>query len=93
MARTLRAGTGKVLFRDYAENDLAHGRLGDAGKQQKLAPNFYVRGDGTRCFYFSEVRGPDIVVECLEDRSCLWKIWVHTHFAMRRVWKSLGAGV
>lgn len=56
MAQALRKGTGKVLFRDYAENDLAHGRLGDVGKQQKLGENFYVRGDGTRCFYFSEVR-------------------------------------
>lgn len=55
VAQTLRPGTGKVLFRDYAEGDLAHGRLGDAGKQQKLGLNFYVRGDGTRCFYFSEV--------------------------------------
>ena len=56
MAQALRPGTGMVLFRDYAEGDLAHGRLGDAGKQQKLAPNFYVRGDGTRCFYFSKAR-------------------------------------
>ena len=42
----------RVLVRDYAAGDLAQERF--AAKQgQKLAENFYVRGDGTRAFYFS----------------------------------------
>ncbi|GAB4854463.1 hypothetical protein Ancab_023047 [Ancistrocladus abbreviatus] len=43
---------GHVLFRDYATGDLAQERL--TCKDQKISENFYVRGDGTRAFYFSE---------------------------------------
>ncbi len=42
---------GALLVRDYAAGDLAETRL-DA-KQQKLGDSFYVRGDGTRAFYFT----------------------------------------
>ncbi|KAI7753570.1 hypothetical protein M8C21_003362, partial [Ambrosia artemisiifolia] len=41
-----------VLFRDYATGDLAQERL--TCKDQKISENFFVRGDGTRAFYFSE---------------------------------------
>ncbi|KAM7507498.1 hypothetical protein LguiA_017951 [Lonicera macranthoides] len=43
---------GYVLVRDYATGDLAQERL--TSKDQKISENFYVRGDGTRAFYFSE---------------------------------------
>ncbi|KAL4585052.1 hypothetical protein LXL04_009665 [Taraxacum kok-saghyz] len=43
---------GYVLFRDYATGDLAQERL--ISKDQKISENFFVRGDGTRAFYFSE---------------------------------------
>lgn len=42
---------GRVLFRDYAVGDLAQERLND--KDQRISENFYVRGDGTRAYYFS----------------------------------------
>ncbi|KAJ6813491.1 uncharacterized protein M6B38_144380 [Iris pallida] len=43
---------GRVLFRDYATGDLAQERL--TCKEQQISENFYVRGDGTRAYYFTE---------------------------------------
>ncbi|KAJ7958379.1 Methyltransferase [Quillaja saponaria] len=43
---------GCVLFRDYANGDLAQERF--TCKDQMISDNFYVRGDGTRAYYFAD---------------------------------------
>ncbi|GAV64065.1 Methyltransf_12 domain-containing protein/Methyltransf_16 domain-containing protein [Cephalotus follicularis] len=51
--RSVLKPNGYVLFRDYATGDLAQERF--TGKDQMISENFYVRGDGTRAFYFSNI--------------------------------------
>ncbi|CAN0882060.1 tRNA N(3)-methylcytidine methyltransferase METTL6 [Linum grandiflorum] len=52
---------GRVLLRDYATGDLAQERF--SSKNQKISENFYVRGDGTRAYYFSN----DFLKSLFED--------------------------
>ncbi|KAG6505250.1 hypothetical protein ZIOFF_037604 [Zingiber officinale] len=56
--RTIIKPNGYVLFRDYAVGDFAQVKL--ANKGQMISENFFVRGDGTCAFYFSEDKLSDL---------------------------------
>eukprot|EP01103_Thecamoeba_quadrilineata_P012402 TRINITY_DN3191_c0_g1_i2.p1 TRINITY_DN3191_c0_g1~~TRINITY_DN3191_c0_g1_i2.p1 ORF type:complete len:134 (-),score=31.29 TRINITY_DN3191_c0_g1_i2:53-454(-) len=49
----LRKG-GLVLFRDYAEDDLAQKRFDTKPLDSKLDKSFYVRKDGTCAYFFTK---------------------------------------
>ena len=51
VAKTLKP-KGILLFRDYGRYDEAQLKLGTA-RGKRLAENFYVKQDGTKCYYFS----------------------------------------
>mmetsp|Transcript_30952 Transcript_30952/g.42897 ORF Transcript_30952/g.42897 Transcript_30952/m.42897 type:complete len:282 (-) Transcript_30952:49-894(-) len=55
LAQVLRKSKGsRVFLRDYAVGDLAQERFDKKTNRQKISENFYVRGDGTRSYFFSE---------------------------------------
>eukprot|EP00775_Hariotina_reticulata_P012672 gene12672-12799_t len=54
VAAVLKPGSGRVLFRDYAAGDLAQTRLEEAAGIKLIDDSFYVRGDGTCCYYYTE---------------------------------------
>jgi len=53
VANALKPG-GKLLFRDYGVYDMTHVRYAAKATTKKLNENYYVRGDGTRVYYFTK---------------------------------------
>ena len=62
--RVLKPG-GEVLFRDYGRGDLAQVRF---RKSRYMEENFYVRGDGTRAYFFEK-----------EELAAMWGKWTPEH--------------
>ncbi len=98
--RILKPG-GEVLFRDYGRGDLAQVRF-KAGRW--MQDNFYVRGDGTRVYFFAkeeleEIWGDDFGIENLnvdrrmivnrQRRIKMYRCWMQGRFRKKQ---DLGQG-
>jgi tRNAThr (cytosine32-N3)-methyltransferase len=89
--RLLKPG-GQVCFRDYGRGDLAQIRF---KKGRYLEENFYVRGDGTRVYFFEEdelrqIWGEKFEIDALgvdnrmlvnrKDRKKMYRCWIQGRF-------------
>jgi hypothetical protein len=83
-----------VLVRDYGKGDWAEQRFSDARRLRKLGDNYYVRGDGTRAFYFSKagsITWSSVNHRCLGALGILWMILANGWVTRGRV-KLAGVG-
>ena len=60
VARVLKKG-GVLWFRDYAETDNAQLKF---NKEARISKNFYVRGDGTRSYFFTKKILNEMMCQC-----------------------------
>jgi len=89
--RLLKPG-GHVCFRDYGRGDLAQIRF---RKGRYLEENFYVRGDGTRVYFFEEeelreIWGQKFEIDALgvdnrmlvnrKDKKKMYRCWIQGRF-------------
>jgi len=82
-SQTLKPG-GILCFRDYGRYDEAQMKLSSQRNKKLDSPNFYVKSDGTRCYYFTieDVEGlfGEAGLEVLELKY------------IRRIYKNFGEG-
>jgi SAM-dependent methyltransferase len=85
---TLRSNGGVIILRDYGRYDESQLKLGTQ-RAKRLGENWFVKADGTRCYYFSleDLRDLFVGLDILELRYICRKY--HNHVKKqkrRRVW-------